>query len=60
MDPTAFGKCPGQDRKAPPTPELFVCPGCGGNVEIWSDEAKRTCPSCKTQVIRDTAQKAGE
>lgn len=57
-DPTSFGKCPGQDRKAPATPELFVCPGCGGSVEIWTDETKRTCPTCKTQVVRDTAQKA--
>jgi hypothetical protein len=58
MDPTAFGKCPGQDRNAPAAPELFICPICGGNVEIWTDETKRTCPKCKTQVMRDAARKA--
>jgi hypothetical protein len=56
-DPTTFGKCPGQDRKVPAVPELFACPSCSAQVEMWTDETKRTCPNCKNQVLKDSAQK---
>ena len=28
-------------------PELFVCPDCGMEVEIWTDEIKGRCTSCQ-------------
>jgi DNA-directed RNA polymerase subunit RPC12/RpoP len=44
--------CPGSRLLRQPTPELYPCPNCGMEVEIWSDELKRVCPSCKKTVLR--------
>lgn len=44
--------CPGARFIRQPKPELFDCPNCGAEVEIWTDELKRTCPRCKTVVLR--------
>ena len=44
--------CPGSARLRQPKPEFFTCPNCGNEVEIWSDEAIRACPSCGDQVFR--------
>ena len=44
--------CPGSARLRQPKPELFTCPNCGDEVEIWSDEAVRACPSCRKEVFR--------
>ena len=44
--------CPGQDiRKL--TSAMFRCPGCGGDVEIFSDEFRGRCQNCKTIVEKD-------
>ena len=45
--------CPGSKRIREPVPENFVCPSCGREVEIWTDETKATCPACKTRVFRE-------
>jgi len=45
--------CPGSKILRQPTPELFTCPSCGEDVEIWTDEPKRTCRNCRTVVYRD-------
>ena len=45
--------CPGSKILRQPTPELFTCPSCGEEVEIWTDEPKRTCRNCRTVVYRD-------
>ena len=45
--------CPGARILRQPAPETFTCPSCGGEVEIWTDEPKRTCPNCRTPVYRD-------
>lgn len=45
--------CPGSKLLRQPAPEIFLCSGCGGEVEIWTDEFKRTCSSCGTVVYRD-------
>lgn len=50
-------KCPGSQTLRQPIPENIECPFCGGEVEIWSDEAKGTCLSCKNTVPRE--MKAG-
>ena len=36
-----------------PVPEFFDCPKCGDEVEIWTDELKRACSSCGTEVMRE-------
>lgn len=45
--------CPGAKMVRQPKPEMFPCPRCGEEVEIWSDELRGTCPSCGTTVLRD-------
>jgi len=44
--------CPGSKLLRQPAPELFPCPNCGTEVEIWSDEFKRACPKCRKMVLR--------
>lgn len=44
--------CPGSKLLRQPAPELFPCPNCGAEVEIWSDEFRRACPACRKMVLR--------
>lgn len=44
--------CPGQDRRQL-TVGIFKCPGCGAEVEMFSDEQRRSCPGCGETVVRD-------
>ncbi len=39
-------RCPGLERALTVFPEVFPCPQCGGEVEIWSDEKKGRCSTC--------------
>ena len=43
--------CPGAKMIRQPKPEMFDCPQCGSEVEIWTDELKGVCPQCKTTLI---------
>ena len=45
-------KCPGAQSIREPRPENINCPGCGREVEIWTDELKATCPDCGNKVFR--------
>ncbi len=45
-------KCPGSDQTVAAVPEIYLCPDCGKEVEIWTDEKKQRCPDCRT-VIRN-------
>ena len=45
--------CPGSKFLRQPKPELFSCPSCGEEVEIWSDELKGHCPACGRTVMKD-------
>lgn len=45
-------ECPGPDRKKKAIPEDLECPTCGREVEIWSNEEKKVCPSCGATVAR--------
>jgi len=45
--------CPGAKQLRQPKTEIFECPNCGEEVEIWSDEIKGNCPNCNTTVTRD-------
>jgi HD superfamily phosphodiesterase len=44
--------CPGAKLIRQPMPEMFDCPKCGAEVEIWTDELRGTCGRCKTVVLR--------
>ena len=46
------GRCPGQDMRNLKV-SLLKCPGCGADVEIFSDELKVKCPGCGERVYRD-------
>ena len=49
-------KCPGSQKFSEPQPEFIKCPFCSGEVEIWTDEVKTKCPSCKRTVLREGGQ----
>ena len=44
--------CPGAQQFRQPHPENVVCPFCGEDVEIWSDEFSAACPQCGKTVSR--------
>jgi hypothetical protein len=46
--------CPGIKKFLRPSPEYFPCPspGCGGSVEIWSDEDVCVCDTCEKEFGR--------
>jgi len=45
--------CPGAKSFRQPKPEIFTCPYCGAEVEIWTDELKGVCPNCKKTVYKE-------
>jgi hypothetical protein len=45
--------CPGAKILRQPAPEMFDCPDCGEEVEIWTDEIRGVCSSCGKAVFRD-------
>ncbi|WP_300673729.1 DUF2284 domain-containing protein [Desulfoluna sp.] len=51
-----FDRCPGMDQTLMSVPELFPCPHCGQELEIWRDERKGTCVGCAQQVARPEAR----
>jgi len=48
--------CPGSLGFVQPKPEIFRCPSCGCEVEIWSDEGTGKCPKCSKSVFRPGMQ----
>lgn len=46
--------CPGAKILRQPKPEIYSCPNCGEEVEIWTDERKRPCPMCGETVVKDS------
>jgi len=48
--------CPGSLGVVQPKPELYCCPSCKLEVEIWSDEASGKCPACSKTVFRPGMQ----
>lgn len=44
-------KCPGQDGRSIRA-ESILCPACGYEVEMFSDEIKVKCPRCKEFVCK--------
>ncbi len=49
--------CPGDDPTRRSAPEEYACPGCGAEVEIWSDEKKAACYKCGIIVMKDKAKR---
>ena len=47
-----YSRCPGQDGRNLRV-ELFKCPNCGAEVEIFSDEIKVKCHKCGEKVYRE-------
>ena len=45
--------CPGSKYIKQPIPEMFDCPDCGEEVEIWTNERMGKCGSCSKTVIRE-------
>ena len=50
-----FREKPACAEKYVPVPESVVCSGCGGDVEIWSDEDQVDCSHCGRAVERRPA-----
>ncbi len=46
-------KCPGSMSIKQPMPEMFTCPNCKAEVEIWTHERMRKCDSCGKPVTKD-------
>ena len=44
--------CPGQDTRNLRI-ELYKCPSCGAEVEIFSDEVRARCHQCSEMVHRE-------
>lgn len=45
--------CPGARVIRQPSPEIFTCPRCGGEIEIWTDEISGVCPRCGEVLYRE-------
>jgi len=45
-------RCPGQDNRNLRV-ELYKCPNCGAEVEIFSNEVKVRCYRCGVMVYRE-------
>lgn len=53
MSTKLYFKCPGNDPVSRAVPELFACPDCGREVEIWTDEINGRCISCTRVFQKD-------
>jgi len=45
-------RCPGQDMRNLRV-ELYKCPSCGAEVEVFSDELKAKCYNCGNMVYKE-------
>lgn len=48
-----FLKCPGSEQSLSAVPEVADCPHCGAEIEIWSDERKGKCSTCKSIISKE-------
>ena len=46
-------QCPGAKHILKPRPQIYNCPNCGEEVEIWSDENRNICNNCGKTVIKE-------
>ena len=47
-----YSRCPGQDSRNLRV-ELYKCPDCGAEVEIFSDEIKVKCHNCGEIIYKE-------
>lgn len=47
-----YSRCPGQDGREIRV-ELYKCPKCGAEVEIFSDEVRVKCHKCGEMIYRE-------
>jgi len=49
----ALAKCPGQDKRFWSSKDIYEikCPNCGADIELWKDDIRRVCKSCKKEVF---------
>jgi len=47
-----YSKCPGQDMRNLRV-EIYKCPECGVDVEIFSDETRIRCKKCGAMVFKE-------
>jgi len=45
-------KCPGQDMRKLRS-ALYICPNCGSEVEMFSDELRIRCQKCREFVYKE-------
>jgi len=60
MSTKLYFKCPGNDPVSRAVPELFFCPDCGVEFEIWTDEIKGKCASCNRVFQKDKTKIVAE
>jgi len=48
-----FPYCPGSSPFSEPIPELVICPHCGKEVEIFTNEGSMKCYYCGGLVTRE-------
>jgi predicted metal-binding protein len=60
MGTKLYFKCPGNDPVSRAVPELFTCPDCETEVEIWTDVLKGKCTSCNRVFHKDKVLKMSE
>ncbi len=48
-----FTRCPGAGPFAEPVPEVFRCPHCGMDVEIFTNEQYLRCYHCGGMVTKE-------
>lgn len=46
-----YSRCPGTEGRNLRI-EIFKCPSCGADVELFSDEMRFRCRKCGTMVVR--------
>jgi predicted metal-binding protein len=56
----SYLKCPGLEQALTIIPELFLCPDCGAEIEIWTDERKVRCGRCGKFAGREGGRKTEE
>lgn len=55
---TDLFRCPGLEASVNAYPEIFKCPVCKAEVEIWSDEKKARCPVCNKLINKDVLKRS--
>ncbi|MEN6341563.1 MAG: hypothetical protein ABFC89_03285 [Methanospirillum sp.] len=48
-----LGRCPGSANLRTPTLAVKMCPQCGAEVEVFSNDVSVACPSCGFTVYND-------